>query len=641
MVLMLANTAFTSEQSKNANVAAATSEAVARSERVDVMVQKLKSNVDKLNERLAKDPDDLNPRELTNAALLVLQTKGPVSTAALQLRRMFKRQNMDPASRDYGTLPWKFNDPTAKDANSIEFAMQPMGPILLGYGDRFSDGFKKDIRANIEAAIVALNHHRVKVEYTNIFLMNTVNKILLGQYVGDPAAVKRGHQQMQEWMNYTAQNGIAEFASPTYYGVSMANLTFGYIYTADPQVKRQFKEALDLFWRDISANYLAKAERISGAHSRDYSLLMGSGAIDQFLYLEGMQGKDLVLLLPGTDTVNPLENERPSGYRPSAEIRALSMLPERFVEHRWESNAATARYTYLTQDFAIGTASGTLGAQDKLFVADLTGPRPLPSIILLPDMFDSPYGVLKARDRGGHMKVNHLPEHMSAVQDNGLALMVLDLDPKDALSDDKVKGNSFSTNLVLPAQADEIIVDGKPVKVSKSLNQAAQANSVVGVRAGTSCFAARFYQVDALDGKAPTFVLKADQAGLDNGAVRLVAYHSQKGLTTTTADHLRVGVIAMAASCSDSAGLTDAMKKLRDANIQTAESDGVFKVSAKVANTSVELTEDTKTRLPIQKKVNGTDYVSPLFMVNGESMPLQSASAQGARTVETKAAPAK
>ncbi len=605
------------------NAKQADAEAAARRERMNLIQKLLTSDLNKLNERLTKDPNNVNPRELTNAALLVLQSHGPALSAEMAMRKVFSAQNLDPASKGYGTVPWLLNDPAVKDANAIEFAMQPMGAILLGYADRLSDSFKKDTRKNIGAALVAVGNHKVKVTYTNIFLMNTVNTILLSQYLGDRAALQRGHRQMQEWMDYTAQNGIDEYGSPTYYGVTMTNLVLGYTYTADSQVKHQFKDALDLFWRDISANYLAKAGHLAGAHSRDYSFLTGTGGVELYLYMEGLVQKDRF-----TDSVNLLENERPSGYRPSAEIKALSALPERVVEARWQSNPLTARYTYLTQNFAIGTASGNYGPQDKLFAADLTGSHPLVSITLVPDMFDSPYGVLKAKDRSGHFKVNHLPTHMSAVQEKGTALMVLDLDPNNALSDSVVKGNSFATNLVLPAHADELILDGNPVKVSSSLNQAAELNSVVGVREGTSCFATRFFYADSLNDKATVFALKADEVGLGKGAIRFVAYHSSSSLNSTNTDHLHVGVVAMAIPCADTKAIEAGINQLREAKLEAGASGDKFTATATVGNTRLELTEDLQSRLPIQKKVNGAEVSSPIFAVNGKSMALPSAPAQ-------------
>ena len=137
------------------------------------------------------------------------------------LRLVFKDQNMDPQSPGYGTMDWVLNSKEIKDANAIDFGTMSWGPIFLGHGDELSGGFKQEAQAHIKAALVALQNHHMPVSYTNIFLMNTVDTLLLSEVVNDTAQHQRALAQLDTWIDYTQKSGIHEFDSPTYYATDL------------------------------------------------------------------------------------------------------------------------------------------------------------------------------------------------------------------------------------------------------------------------------------------------------------------------------------------------------------------------------------------------------------------------------------
>ena len=590
-----------------------------RGQRVLVIERSMLDQLGKLNKQLEHDPKNVTIRDLTNASLLILRTNGSPASAEGYLRRSFAAQDMDRSSRGFGTVPWKIDDPTVKDGNSIEFSMQALGAVFLGYGDHLSADFKKDAQDHLKAALVALANHHVKVSYTNIFLMNTMDTLELAEYLGDADALQRGNKQWQEWLTYTSVNGVHEFDSPTYYAVDLGDLVLGFLYVKDPVVHQQIKGALDMFWRDIASNYLVAAGHMAGAHSRDYNPLTGRGGIEYYLYLEGLlkqpeKGKFVDVFL---EKVDILESERAGGYRVSQDILDIAKLPERVVQQRWDQDPSLTRYTYLTQDFAIGFATGSVGEQDKMFAVDLTGEAPLASITLVPDGQDSPYGGEKARDRSGHIKPVHLPLNLSGVQEKGTALLVADLDPTSV-----VGSPLFATNLLLPSTASRILLDKEAVKISSSLKESFGDNSILGVRSVHSCFVARIVSVDKLNGVAPVMELKADSSGLEDGTLRLAIYHAPSRLSAADTTHLHVALLVQATECKDDADLAAAMQRLRDAKVESSEKDGAWQGVAQVGSLKLALQEDLQTRRTANATVNDRPVQTYVFNLNGKPMGL-------------------
>lgn len=224
-----------------------------RTERDQVLMAILDKAFARLNTQLSQKPDTVSTRDLTNGALYSLQRGQDAVVAETLLRKLFSVQNMDSNSPDFGNIQWTLNNPQVKDANSIEFDMQAMGAIFGGYGRGLPPDFRKDAELHLHAALIALAHHRVPVSYTNIFLMNTLNTLELGEYLNDDVALARGRQQWAAWREYTAHYGIHEFDSPTYYGVDMGDLVLGFRYVKDQLIHAQISDALIYFWKDIAA----------------------------------------------------------------------------------------------------------------------------------------------------------------------------------------------------------------------------------------------------------------------------------------------------------------------------------------------------------------------------------------------------
>jgi hypothetical protein len=517
--------------------------AAERARRTGRFRQDFAAAVDSFQKSVARPNPTPPVRDLTNGALAVLALGRPAENAESLMRMAFGLQDMTA-----GTVPWQMGHPEINDANAIEFACQAVGPMLLHYGRSLSPAFKEEMRPHIRAAFTAMRNHKVAVSYTNIFLMKTVNLMLMGEVIGDAEAASEGYSMLDQWIEYTEQNGIHEFDSPTYYSVDLNSLNMGYRFAARPETRAKFQAILDYFWTDIAANWFAGRQDLAGAHSRDYDFLTGNGRLLLHTWLDGLRDMPYTEKLD-METVYVLENIVADGYRPPAKILALAETPERVVVSRWDANPDRIRYTYITPAFAIGHAKGDYNAQDKMISIELTSEKQLfPAITVAPDATDQPYGKLKAKDRSGHSKPTHLPLHPQAVQEKGMLRAVLNLDKLTP---------EVATHIVLPAKADRIVLDGEVIQADQPFEKTGGPASVVGVREGNAAIAIRIFHSD---GGKPRFVLKADREGLRWGAARYTVYHRAAN------GHARVGLLIMAAVCSSDREFANLIRRVRDAN---------------------------------------------------------------------------
>lgn len=576
----------------------------------------IEGNLDKqmlhLADQMKKNANTITTRDLTNGAFFYLERGGSPAIAEALLRKLFSTQSMNPDAKDYGYIPWRVNDSSVHDPNSIDFDMQSMGAIFIGYGDKLSDGFKREAKPHLQAALAALARHRVQVSYTNIYLMNTFDTLTLSQYLNDRSAYEYGRQRWAAWRDYTAHNGIHEFDSPTYYGVDLGDLTLAYRYVADPEIHNQVTAALDYFFKDIASNFHVSSGRMGGPQSRDYDFLKSLGGIDSDLFAEGVLDDQQKLSEVTLEKAAVLDNDRPGGYHPSPAILRQMEAFNRVVEQSWDEDPGRCRYVYLTPEYAIGSTDGAYGPQDKLFSADYGATRRVITSSILVDTFDEPYGLARELDHGGHSKPVHLPANLSSVQDKNTALLVYDLNPEHDSA-----GKSFATNLLLPSTANDILLDGNPVAISTKLDLPASIGSVIAVRQGNACFAASIWHVDALQQEPPSLRLKADETGLKNGAFRLVVYHGKTADGKGPADHLHVAVLVRMDKCADAGDLRALAESLNHATLTSQTGAETWTATAKLGGLQLSLTEDTRKRLPSSRTVNGQELATPVFAVNG------------------------
>jgi hypothetical protein len=184
-------------------------------------------------------------------------------------------------------------------AYDLSFGGVFAAPIITGnLGDPLPGADVESLRSGLYAILPdASPAEPADVCYTNIFLMNTVNLILLGEALADfgpnaATAKAVGLAQWAHWLEYTRASGLHEFDSPTYTAVQLNALYMLFIYGADEGVVEDAGLALNLLWTATAASWFGPGHMIGGPHSRDYDALFGKGMLNgQLSLVAGFRSK--------------------------------------------------------------------------------------------------------------------------------------------------------------------------------------------------------------------------------------------------------------------------------------------------------------------------------------------------------------
>ncbi len=551
-------------------------------------------------------------RDLVNAGVAKFVLEQDTSVAEALILKAFKTQEMNSGSLRYGLVPWQVGHPEIVDSNAIEFSTQGIGPLWVEFGSKLSPEFKESMLTHIKAAFEALRKHDIPVSYTNMFLMKAVNLILMGEAVKDAAAASDGYALLDQWMEYTKVCGIHEFDSPTYYGVDLNSLNMGYRYAASPEERVKFKAALDFFWTEIAVNVLPKREQLVGAHSRDYDFVRGTGGLDAYLFVEGLR-RDHTTERLDLEKTYLLLNGDDRGYHPSTEIRKLASIPERVVRQRWDTAPEKDRYSYITPYFSVGGANGTYGPQDKVTAIDYASPKALPSVSIVTDSTDQPYGKNRFNDKQGHPKPVHVASNPTIIQEKGVQLVLLDIDASKS-----TPSESLATNVLLPLEVDSLQIGGEGIDPANPSSRPISLETLTTIREGTAGTVIRILRMDACGTEVPSIQIRTDKTGLKSGAARLTIYHHKGQMTPLKEAHIKVAILFVTAVCADDATLAKIVDKVKNAVYEEKIGPTTWEASVKLDTILLEAGKDLSRRATLYRKVNGHDITPPpVLEING------------------------
>ena len=433
---------------------------------------------------------------------------------ALRLGRAM--QDTDPTSPTFGNYRWRKNDAAVSDLNAVEFATELSALLRLEYAERLTPAARDLLDAMHRDALVGMKNHSVGPGYTNIYLKKTFNHLALGRMYGDEIE-ETGRGMWAAWLANVRTDGLREYTSPTYYGVTLDALALIRRCARDDTIRSAAERALVLVWSSIAANWFAPAERLCGPHSRDYDYLFGRGYCDEHLadagWLSAPPRPDGGGWLAGVPhgTLRVLREAR--RWEPPAALREgpLGTAP-RFVVQRF-NHAPWGRATnWVSRSCSIGVAGECVGPEDKTLVINLPGDRTTPNVTVVFDGRGDPYGRLRQPvGYDGHHKAHHLKPFVIASQRGPRVTAAWYFDPVRLPPGARdVPLDCLHAHLILPADADiwsadAVLSDGMTLPAAGAVFLR-KGDVAVGIRslvAGDGGAAAERVEIRADGGKIP------------------------------------------------------------------------------------------------------------------------------------------
>jgi hypothetical protein len=531
-------------------------------------------------------------RTFSNAALVAMSIENNPAKAARLLETVLGAQ--EPGT---GQFPWL--QPGARrvdDSNAIEFVTQSWGPLLLGFAEKLPSELRERLSRQAKAALPALGGHNPPVSYTNIYLMNAVNMFLIGQAVGDDAAIRQGRAKLEAWRDTARSTGVREFGSPVYYATDLNSLVAGYLYTKEQRDKDLFRGMLDFLWSDIAAHTLQG--KLVGPHSRDEDFAFGEGPLNTYLAAEGWRPVDPQARV-NPELVYAFLNMSAQGYRVSPDIAALAQRQTRNVLARWGSDPGQTRNLFIEGGAAIGSVGGgNLSSTDKVFTIDLRRDmRRSITMSFLPTASENPFGE-RMRVGQGHNKVWHPPLNGGMVQRNGWVLGSFDLNP---YRERERGGAAFSTSLLLPRDAESISLDGQRFTAQ---DLRGSAHSIIAVRDGDRCAAIRLIRADA---QGP--IVLTSEGNLPE-ALRLVIPQDPQS------QRAQIAFLARAGRCSASTQ-AEWVRQVATAPVQDSTDQENWSLSATVEGSALSLRRNLRSRRVTNLQGGDSAAGGPTLSING------------------------
>jgi len=545
-------------------------------------------------------------------------------SAALDLASAM--QDREPSSKTYGNFRWRYDQKGVLDPNAVEFSLQQAGLLRLRYGAVLGEAGRAQLDALLSLGLEGMGRHRVPTADTNIYLMQAWNRIAAGEALGRRDVADAGYRQLDEWMRFTAVNGITEYGAVTYYGVDLDSLGLIARFAAQPAGREAAERALHYFWTDIAANWWAAGDRLACANSRSYDTLFGRGYLEAHTWAAGWlrakpQLENAGWLSGSHDDLTTFLNA--CAWDPPAEVTAaIRAHVPRVVVERWNGAPLERRATaYIGSHVSLASSGTTRGADERTLVADLGDSPAIAQVVLFMDGRGDPYGLIKTENAANQAKALHLEPFIATVQRGPEVIQVLSEDPT-APSARAGKLAVFESQLTVPAQAEVWSDNDRLIPGTPDHPLAIDPRRPLFLRIGDAAIGVRFLLAVTPAGTPAPIEFIADRPDLP--ARRLTVVHSPGPPTGrgTTVVWLRV------ADGLDAARFDQFRRDFRRArgSAQLSGTELIVKAAAAAAPLSIQADLATGDR----QELSGQDP-DGLLTINGEDAGRELLEDYGAR----------
>lgn len=222
-------------------------------------------------------------RDSLDYALLLLEAGGGERTGrALRIiERVVALQETDPDSKWYGLWGYYLEEPAPKmapaDWNWADFN----GSLLLltenRHGGKLPESLRRRVREAIRHAANSVRRRNVSMNYTNIAVQGTFVTLAAAELLDDDDLRGYGAGRLRRFAeNLDVTGSFAEYNSPTYANVTIANLTRMRQTLRNKEVLPLVEKIHQRAWMHLGKHWHAPTAQLAGPHSRSYRTDIGA-----------------------------------------------------------------------------------------------------------------------------------------------------------------------------------------------------------------------------------------------------------------------------------------------------------------------------------------------------------------------------
>ncbi len=130
------------------------------------------------------------------------------------------------------------------------------------------------IKNSLVRAAESIQKRNVGPGYTNIAIMGTYMTYLTSHLFDLPEMQEYAERRLQNFYDYTLENGYTEYNSPTYTRVALDELVRMKDHIVEPEAKKKIDHLYDQAWDMVARHYHKPSGQWAGPHSRSYSSLV-------------------------------------------------------------------------------------------------------------------------------------------------------------------------------------------------------------------------------------------------------------------------------------------------------------------------------------------------------------------------------
>lgn len=302
-------------------------------------------------------------RDSIEYALALLEAGGDARARRAEeaIARILEIQDTDPKSKWYGIWGWYMEEPPSKmvpaaDWNWADFNGSIMLLIELRHGRRLPSELRARMREGIRHAAASVRRRNITMNYTNIAVKGTFVTLAAAETLEDRDLMGYATDRLRRFAANLDQTGsFAEYNSPTYANVTIANLTRMRMYVKDPASLALAGKIHERAWLHLGKHWHAPSRQLAPPMSRCYRTDIG-----QPMWMQKALGNRLRFA-----TLDDIRERRAPGsaetamldYRCPESVAPLFLsLPEP-RQHRELFTGVVQGTTWLDRRYALGSTN--------------------------------------------------------------------------------------------------------------------------------------------------------------------------------------------------------------------------------------------------------------------------------------------